>query len=147
MTEQPTTELAPPTSMEDVKERIALRIKASFVELMPEDAWTKMVQSEIKRFTEAPYERGYSPNRLPPLHRILREVLEERYRGMLKVELAKPEYAAHFGVNGEAEPGEFIKGFIKENMAAILTALLGGLGQGLVEQVKNSIQQDAANRY
>lgn len=147
MTEQAKTELAPPTSMEDVKERIALRIKASFVELMPEEAWSKMVQAEITGFTEVPYGRTYKAEQRSPLQGMLREILGERYREMLKVELAKPEYGSCFGANGQAEPGEFIKGFIKDNMATILTALLAGLGQGLVEQVKTSIQQDAANRY
>lgn len=146
MNEQPKTELAPPTSMEDVKERIALRIKASFVELMPEEAWSKMVQAEITGFTTV-HGRGVNALQHSPLQGILRGVLEERYREMLKIELAKPEYAAHRGINGQAEPGEFIKGFIKDNMAAIFTALLAGLGQGLVEQMKTAIQQDAANRY
>lgn len=147
MSEQETTELAPPTSMEDVRKRIALRIKASFVELMPEEAWTKMVQAELSEFTMV-HAHDYRGNRRSSeLQGIIHGVLEERFREMLKVELAKPEYGEYFSVDGQAEPGEFITTFIKNNLATIVTSLLGGLGQSLVQQIKDQIQQDAANRY
>lgn len=147
MNEQSKTELAPPTSMEDVKKRIALRIKASFVELMPEEAWTKIVQGELGAFTTM-HAHDYRGNRRSShLQKIISEILEERYREMLKIELAKPEYHVHLGADGYHNPGEFIKNFIKENMATILTAMLGGVGQNLIEHVKVLIQQDTANRY
>ena len=147
MPESKTTELASPTSMEDVKERIALRIKASFVELMPEEAWSKMVQAEITEFTML-HAHDYRGNRrYSNLQMIIHEVLEQRYREMLKVELAKPEYGGHFGVNGQVQPGEFIKSFLRENMTEILTVILEGMGQRLVEQVKDSIRQNMATVY
>lgn len=142
MTGEETTALAQPLTMEDVKERIAARIKASFVELMPEEAWTKMVETEIARFSKV-QDRGCRDTRsFSDLQGIIREILEERYRDMLKAELVKPQYLGYF-----EEPGDFIKGFIMDNVPAIMTALLAGLGQNLVEHMKRSVAQDAANRY
>lgn len=134
--------LARPTSMNDVKDQIALRIQTSFVELMPEDAWIKLVENEIDEFTRKREGRYLQERRFSNLQSIIRTVLEEKYREMLKVELAKKKYVGYF----EA-PGEFIDTFIRTNIASIVTSLLGGLGQNLVEQVKRSIQQDAANTY
>lgn len=147
MTEKPETALAQPTSMEDVKERIALRIKASFVELMPEEAWAKMVKAELSRFAERPAPTRHETYPASPLQIIVRQILDERYRKMLKDELLKPEYQGSFDQYGQGEPGEFIKDFIRDNLPTIIPALLAGLGQEFLEHVKRSLRDNPTPMY
>ncbi len=66
--------------VKSIGEKVSDRIRASFVDLIPEDAWKAMVQKEIVTFTEGvqePYGRGTKPS---PLQSIIRAELESRFK-------------------------------------------------------------------
>lgn len=67
---------------------------------------------------------------------------------LMSIWMMRPKpMAIRTGYEGYFEaPGTFVQAFIKDNVVAIVAAITAGLGQSLIEQVKCSIQQDAANR-
>lgn len=117
------TELATP----DIRQVITDRIKATFVSLIPDDQWEKLVSSQINAFSNA--SRDHYGNQKPAeLNELIRAELKSLFLNRLKEELAKPEYWS----GDERTPSAFVKDYLSANMDAILQAFFAGMiGDGL----------------
>lgn len=80
----------------DPVQAIKERIRASFVDLIPEEQWTKMVQDEVNWFTREPSGHSYNQPLASPLRVLIRKQLEDVFKDKLKQELSKPEYMEVF---------------------------------------------------
>ena len=106
-----------------VTELVRDRIQASFVELIPEEQFTEMVQQEIDSFTapgpsvrQSYSERQPQPSRLAEL---IQAAVKERFEGQLKTYLSSDEFTNNYGEHGP-EPSVFVQSFVKDNLPAIL---------------------------
>jgi hypothetical protein len=121
----------------NIQETITQRIRASFVELLPEEAFAKIVADEIKRFT-TDKEQFYDNRNLQPspLRQLIRAELQNRFKESLKIELSKPEYTPVWGNAGQ-EPGEVVKRIILESGAELWRAAVGNVVQEMVNRMRN----------
>lgn len=109
-----------------IQEKVQERIKAAFVDLIPEEMWRDMVNREIHEFTQ---------KRLPNL---VREEAEKRVRTMMGEELAKPEWTSTFwGPNGP-HASEMVKKIIIEAAPDIVASAMGGMVQNIVLTMRNN---------
>ncbi len=111
-----------------LRDKISDRIRSSFVELIPEEAWKAMVQKEINKFM------------LEGLPKLIREELRERLSKVLKEELEKPEYCGYWVGNGE-RPSEAVMEITKQLTPDFITAMWGSVIQKCVEEIRNNLSQ------
>lgn len=74
-----------------LKEKVAERIRGTFVDLVPPEAWKALVEQEIKLFMDKPY--SFNGDKVPPIVQIIRDELTARFKAMVKEELDDPKYS------------------------------------------------------
>ena len=121
-------------TMDDLKTKITDRVKSSFVELIPEEAWRAMVGKEIERFTTE--YREHNTDKPSSLQALIREELTSRLKTQIKEELGKANYQKFEGM-----APEFIKEVIKEAAPALIESLFNRAVQDAVVSVHNSLRQ------
>lgn len=117
------------------------RIKAEFVALIPEDAWNKLVNVEVKKFFETTTSSGYYENRtLPsPFGKIVWEELEKETRVRVKALLESSEWAGEWDGQGGRKASEAVKKLITEKSGEILATVIGVAIQGAIESARQRI--------
>lgn len=115
-----------PFRAEDLRAKIETRIKASFLELIPDEAFSAMIAETLQKFTEPRTTNdAYNPKTLPSeFEVIVREVYRERLRDVVAKELQGEEWAGHWDGN-KVVVGEQVKKIILENSSAILLSMIG----------------------
>lgn len=123
--------------LSSVRDLIAERIKASFIELMPEDVWKATVQKEIDSFIEP---NAYSRDKKSPLQQIIETDIRERFAAQVKAELDKPEYRGYWdGTN----PGETVQKIVKGLVPEIVKSMFEEFVQRTVDQVRSTLTQSS----
>lgn len=117
------------------------RIKAEFVSLIPEDAWKKLVDAEVKKFFETTADNGYSQNRTfpSPFGKIVWEELDKETRVRVKALLESSEWAEEWDGQGGRRASETVKKLITEKSGEILTNVIGGAIQQTIEAMRTRI--------
>jgi len=118
------TELATP----DLRSAVTDRIKATFVQLIPEDQWKSLVDAQIAALLKSEYQR---PSEIAGLIRseVLR-LLQEKVRA----ELATGEYFE----SGTAS--KFVKEYVAANQEAMIAAAFSSMIQSGLEVLRGQIQ-------
>lgn len=157
----------PARLMDGVKDRI----KATFVSLIPDDAWEKMVEKELYVFTEGKIEvhhdyigRGENgenkyadwEERIPysqkgddisPLQKMIRSMLEERFKKDLADYLASPEYQHLWSGYGKPEASKAVEEILVKNADDILHNILAGMMQAGFDRMRSNISDMIAQGY
>lgn len=120
-------------SVDSIKERIVNKIRADFVELVPDDHWDQLVQGELDNFLKVP---SYPSGAVAPLNGMIRDAFKEIFLEKIKQELSKPEWTGLFMPNG-IEASEMITKLIRENADVLVASMTGNFVQGIVERIKN----------
>ncbi|MFN8758867.1 MAG: hypothetical protein ACK5XA_08665 [Tagaea sp.] len=112
--------------MAGLQEKVRERIQASFVDLIPPEAWEELVRRELDAFV-----RDTLPNTIKAA---AHDVLRERLRG----ELAKPEWQPSWdGSTGKMVPSEMVADAVKEAAPALVAAMFGSMAQQFVDMARN----------
>ena len=121
------------------RERVEEKIKAEFMELLPDEMFRAMVQETIDRFTRPKPVKDYNGRvtRHDPseFERIVLEVYEERLREAVKAELASEKWVGHWD-NGRQQASEAVSDLIVEHSGEILAGMLGSAIQEVVQQLQ-----------
>lgn len=121
-----------PAKIEDV---IANKIRAQFVELLPENTFKEMVEKALKDFTQ---KTGYQNNSASPLEKLIEQELRDRFLRQVKAEFDKPEHLVHWGHNSQT-PSIFVKEIISQLTPQIMEAFFGSMIQQAVSTLRNQI--------
>jgi len=125
-------------AFQSTKDRIADRIKSSFVELMPDELWKSMVQKELQWFTTEPPRNYYDKETVAPLRGMIREAIRAKIKEDIVAEIGKPEYEAIFG--GTAlRPGEAVRDIIKELLPEMVVAMFQGVVHASVDKLRQEL--------
>lgn len=122
------------TSASNIRDRVAEKIRATFLDLIPEDVFTEMVESEIRAFTQ---DFGATKS---PLKSMIEDELRSQFRTLIKDELGKPEYQGMWGSHG-LSAGGFVKQVISENIETIVQAQYSALVQEAVNRLSYALRQ------
>ena len=127
--------------LQTVQENIKARIQSEFVNLIPEEMWDRMVQGQIKEFTEdkpEPYGRGGTvPS---PLKTMIRQAIEEQAKLGVKQALdqvASGQWTAH----GNAVVSEAMKKLLDEHFNEILASVQAGMVNFVTMMTVNKMRE------
>ncbi len=113
-----------------LQEKIVEKIRASFVEFIPDVEWDNLVRTEVTR---------YIKDKLKPL---IQEELTNLFRAEIKKELENPKFWADgWGEHGEL-PGEAVKEIIKELVPDMMSAMFGNIVQQITMQIRGNLTQN-----
>lgn len=170
----------PSKLMDGVKDRI----KATFVSLIPDDAWNSMVEKELYVFTTGkiiphhdykgldgdgnsvyndweeriPYdqqpitdkwgnvERGAGDN-ISPLQKMIREMLEEKFRADLKVYLESEEYRGLWQGYGLPNISKALEEILIKNSGIIFQNMIAGMIQSGFDCMRNNIMESLRGNH
>lgn len=111
----------PATLMDGVRDRI----KATFVSLIPEEQWEKLVQSEVDRFFNTNKDvYNNRSDRYTDFQLIVRQELEKATRERLTELLRSPEYLSTYSPDTGVQTSEFIAKFLTDNAQKVFANML-----------------------
>lgn len=114
------------TEVTTFEDGVKARIKSIIAELMPEERWSALVTAEMQHFERT------------DLPKIIQAELTERYRKLIVAELHKPEWAEKW--DGELLASDAVRKLIIDATPAILTGLIGGNVQQIVQMLRSQLQ-------
>jgi hypothetical protein len=127
-----------------LKDRISDRIKNSFVELVPEDAWKALVQAELDKFFKPQFvKHGYNDVKEEPseLSKIISAEIRERLMKAVEIELDKPEYQDKWNSGLQKNVGgDFANAVCKELTNELVSSLFNGIVQSAVQRLRSELQ-------
>ena len=98
-----------PFNPADIMEGVRARVRATFVELIPEDAWKAMIEKEVNDFMK-PSSTWNNDNRASSFSKVVREVCEQRARKAVGDLLEGPEWnGSQWGAAASAAVLEFME--------------------------------------
>jgi hypothetical protein len=113
--------------MQGVKDHI----KATFVELIPEDKWNEMIQTEVNRFFKNGGWQGDRPSEFENVVKAcLHELLKEKVTGFLK-----EKYVSEVWENNQLKVGAEIERIITDNAGQILVSMVGHMVQQAINNM------------
>jgi hypothetical protein len=124
-----------PRSLND---QIRDRIRASVVELIPEEAWRDYIDREIADFfTDRPAGSGLygKPGKRAPFAEVCADVMQDVAKTKLHEELNKPEWTA-FWENGQQRVGVHVTAALKEHGAGLFEAMVANTVQQIVDSLR-----------
>jgi len=104
--------------MEGVKDKI----KATFVDLIPDDKWEEMIKTEIDKWLK--FDNWNKSEFQNLVNKCLSEVIGEKLSALIK-----EKYISEIWDNGQIQPTEELKKIIIENSGKVLLGLLGSMVQ------------------
>lgn len=121
------------------------RIKSTFISLIPDDQWDKLVQAEIHRFFNAPSEERRNYNGRSTLTHF-QEICDAELEKFAREKIAKffTQYANHdstyFGEVYIPNINEHLKKLLEEAAPKLFVSAMGSMFQNVVNSM-------ASNRY
>lgn len=114
------------------------RIRASFISLIPDDQWDKMIQTEIDAFMKPQTERGYSGERVVPsgFSTVIKEELTKTLKTKLEEHFSSPQWQSHWeGCKPVAS--EMMRTMIIEHTPEIMAYMFQSAFQASFQDIKN----------
>ena len=112
-------------TVETLEDRVRERIRATFVELIPQEQWSALVGVELHRFTQ---------RELPEL---VKKAAAEHLQTMLKAELDKPEWRERWTGNHIPDAGPALAEALRQAAPEMAAALFAGLGNQIINALRN----------
>lgn len=123
------------------RERVENKIKAEFMELLPDEMFRQMVQDTLDRFTKPRrIDQGYGRvvEERSDLERIVLEVYEEHVKSFVRAELSKEEWVTHW--DGQRYVlAKAVEAIITQNAGKVLVGMLGGVSDQMIDEIRRRI--------
>lgn len=128
----------PSKLMDGVKDRI----KATFVSLIPDDAWDQMVKTEVDKFFKKG-ELGYTSRQMASdFDIIVRSMLEAEAKSRLVKYLESEEFQSIWANNGQPTTAKAVEDIIVKNSGEILVNMFGGLFTSMLQDFRNKLRNN-----
>lgn len=127
----------PSKLMDGVKDRI----KATFISLIPDDAWNKMVKDEVDRFFAPNQSWNYNGNRdkMSPFQLLVQTELTAEMTKKLRLYLDGPEFAVIYDSYGQPVASKAVQDMIVENAGAVLSSMYSGMAASMIRNFRDSL--------
>ena len=126
----------PSKLMDGVKDRI----KATFVSLIPDDEWDRLVQAEIKAFFEKKTEDGWTTPKTTPFAAICISILKQDAAKRINDFLQTEEYKRSWDSYGQPVVSKAVEKVIIENSGAVLAQMIGGISSDMLQNFASQIR-------
>lgn len=111
--------------MATVEERVRERIRASFLELIPEELFSNLVGIELHKFTH---------HELPGL---VKKAAADHLQATLKAELEKPEWRERWTGGPGPEAGPALAEALRQAAPELVAAMFAGLGNQIIAALRS----------
>lgn len=123
------------TEVKDIKTIISDKIRDQFVELMPDETWTNMVEAEIAKFTTVVKRTGYNQTSSSPLQDMIKEEINALAKNAIKAELGSGAWQAQY-IDGRQGASELVNKIVKEKASEVVSQVFGTAVQQMVDQIR-----------
>lgn len=134
--------------LDDAAAQLREKIRHAFVELLTPEQWDAMVKAELRTFVEKrpatrdPYGYVRDPEKPSVFHEVAEQVYREHVKGLVKEEMAKPEWQAGWNATENKQAiSEAIKEWLTDNAQLLLQTTIHELfayqAQAMVERLRN----------
>lgn len=134
-----TNELSP---LQSVQDSIRDRIKAEFVNLIPDEMWTKMVSEVVENFQSKKDNRGYDQE--PPVKKMIREAIEAQAKDKIAEALSQV-MAGTWDNFGQQVVGDAMQELIAKHFDVILKEVQSGMVSFTIMQTVNHMRNSINN--
>lgn len=132
-----TNEIAP---LQAVQDKIRDRIRADFVELMPDDLWGKMVESVVSTFTSPEKDSyGRETGKPSPLAQLITKEIEALAQQSVQQELSRLD-ANYWGQWGHKAANDAVMKMVTENMPDIMASIQNSMASMMVMNAVSAIR-------
>ena len=121
----------------DLRTAVANRIRSTFVELIPEDQWKKLVDSQISAILQ---KRGYQKDQASELEEAIRSVVIAALKEKVKQELESKDYWP------EGTASRFVVEYVTANKEAMIAAAFSWMIQEGLSHLRAQIDNDLRQR-
>ncbi len=129
-----------PFDASSLRDKVADRIKASFVDLIPEETWKQMVANEIKNLTDARID-GYNRTQTPSqLQTMINAEISRRIKEAIVTALNGQEYQGVWG-DGTQQASAVVQEIIKQCAPNMVAALFGFIVNDALQHVRNGMSR------
>lgn len=125
----------PSKLMDGVKDRI----KATFVSLIPEDAWEQMVKTEVDRFFKPKENWNSSREYRSEFQDLVRKEIEDECKRRLKEYLSSPDFNTTWKDNGLSATTKAVENMIVKNSGEIMVSMFGQMFQSMLLNFKSDL--------
>jgi hypothetical protein len=121
-------------------DKIREKIKASLIDVIPDDQWNTMLRAEITQFFESkrPAYHG-GPAQPSEFHRVVMSVIEDETKTRVKELLNSPEWTSHWD-GTKMQAADEIARLVRENSAAIMAKWLEAAITQVVDRMRFTAQ-------
>jgi hypothetical protein len=128
-----------------IMEGVRARIKATFVELIPDAHWEKMIQGEIDEFFTKKEQRHTYRTVHSDFGAVVKEELTNYARGKMKSFLL--EYETHVSTVGKVVVNEEIRNMIIDRTPEIFTNLISGAINAAINNLRHTDQISGHSQF
>ena len=129
-----------PFRPEQLRDKISERIRASFVDLIPEESWKQMVAEQIRHFTSVNKDLG-GRNELSPLQQIIRDELSKRFKAQIIAYLDSSEMQEKWQqADNNYGPGKALKEILEGLVPQIVMVQQQNAAMDMIRRIKQSMQ-------
>ncbi|MDH7801292.1 MULTISPECIES: hypothetical protein [unclassified Rhizobium] len=127
--------------LSQVQENIRNKIKAEFVNLIPDEMWSAMVASVVEDFTSNVEERyGRMEKRESPMKRMIREEIEAQVKASIKAKIDALGQSTWDGL-GERIMSDAMNKLIAEHFETVLASVNAGMTSMMINAAINNLRQ------
>lgn len=115
-----------PFQPQDLMEGVKAKIRATFVDLIPDDAWDNMVKTEVDRYFKNHLTTGRQVPSYTPFSKFIQNQLEEFCKEKFKEYLNTDEFKSTWDSEGNLMMSKAVEETLVNNAGNILANILGG---------------------
>lgn len=117
-----TTEIS---TMASIQDKVKARIQDTFMDLLPDEMFHGLVQTELDRFTKV------------ELPKLVQELARDRLKELILAEFKKPEWAETWDGNHN-KASVLVSTIVKELAPELVVAMFGNMVQSTVNNMRNT---------
>lgn len=141
------TNLLPASNLENVKLKVADKIRSIFVDLISDEEWSKIVSKEIGDFTKTNDDRYYGGHNRSQLQTLIRDEINSLFKEKIKKELFSSKYESQLNGIYDLSAGEFVEKFLIENIDLVTKSFFTSFFQQVVNNFRDIARQTMEKTY
>ena len=119
----------------ELAERVRTQIKQSIIDIVPTEKWDKLIEKTISEFVEV------------ELPGIIKTEARQRFLSFVREYLSSPDFNREYSSHGKIMAGKAVDEILKRSAPELLSAMMGGIVQSVVDSVKYEIQSSLGQQY
>lgn len=125
--------------LSQVQENIRNKIKAEFVNLIPDEMWTAMVESVVEDFTTGDRDQWGNRRQEPEIKRLIRSAIEDEVKTSIKAKMDELG-ASTWSSMGQRIMSEAMTKLIADHFDEVLASVNAGMVHLMINQAMNNLR-------